>query len=102
MSNTKAIPHSKVDIATATAIAGELLGNKLIYLEAGSGAAKPVSSEMIAEVKRNISIPLIVGGGIRSLAQMNNAFASGADVVVIGTILEENPEMLKNYVRFGT
>jgi len=97
MSNTKAIPHAKIDIATATAIAGEMLGNKLIYLEAGSGAAKPVSLEMIAEVKRNISVPLIVGGGIKTIQQINNTFDAGADIVVIGTILEENPELLKNY-----
>jgi putative glycerol-1-phosphate prenyltransferase len=90
MSYTKPIPYSKTDIAVATAIAGELLGNKLIYLEAGSGAQRPVSFEMINQVKKNISVPLIVGGGLRTKNQIMQAFDAGADVVVIGTALEEN------------
>ena len=74
-------------------MAGELLGMRSIYLEAGSGADRPVPAEMIAAVKKNISIPLIVGGGIRSVEAMKNAYASGADVVVIGNVLEEKPEL---------
>jgi len=93
MSNTKPIPYNKTNIAVATAIAGEMLGNKLIYLEAGSGADKGVSSEMISAVKQNISIPLIVGGGLKSKTQIKKAFDSGADIVVIGTALEKNENL---------
>jgi putative glycerol-1-phosphate prenyltransferase len=73
-----------------TAKAGELMGMKLIYLEAGSGASHPVSSKIISKVKKELSIPLIVGGGIKSIQQMNNAYISGADLVVIGTAFEED------------
>ena len=93
ISNTKPIPSNKTDIAVCTAVAGELLGMRSIYLEAGSGADRPVPGEMIAAVKENISIPLIVGGGIRTVEAMKNAYAQGADVVVIGNILEEQPEL---------
>lgn len=93
MSNTKPIPYNKTNIAVATAIAGEMLGNKLIYLEAGSGADKAVSPEMISAVKQNISIPLIVGGGLKSKTQIKKAFESGADIVVIGTALEKNENL---------
>ena len=93
ISNTKPIPYSKPEIAVCTAVAGELLGMRAIYLEAGSGADSPVPAEMIAAVKKNISIPLIVGGGIRTVEAMKNAYAQGADVVVIGNILEEKPEL---------
>ncbi len=98
MSNTRAIPHKKTSIAVATAIAGELLGNKLIYLEAGSGAKLPVSAEMIQAVKQNISIPLIVGGGLRTPADIQNAIHAGADIIVAGNILEKDPELM---VEFG-
>lgn len=93
ISNTKPIPSNKPDIAVCTAVAGELLGMRSIYLEAGSGADCPVPAEMITAVKENISIPLIVGGGIRTVEALKNAYASGADVVVIGNILEEKPEL---------
>jgi putative glycerol-1-phosphate prenyltransferase len=93
ISNTKPIPSNKADIAVCTAVAGELLGMKSIYLEGGSGADLPVPEEMIRAVKKNISIPLIVGGGIRSVEALKNAYASGADVVVVGNILEEKPEL---------
>lgn len=93
ISNTKPIPSNKSEIAVCTAVAGELLGMQSIYLEAGSGADRPVPAEMIAVVKKNISIPLIVGGGIRTVEALKNAYASGADVVVVGNILEEKPEL---------
>lgn len=93
ISNTKPIPSSKPEIAVCTAVAGELLGMRAIYLEAGSGADRPVSADMIAAVKKNISVPLIVGGGIRTVDAMKNAYAFGADVVVIGNVLEEKPEL---------
>ena len=99
ISNTKPIPSSKPEIAVCTAVAGELLGMRAIYLEAGSGADRPVSGEMISAVKKNISIPLIVGGGIRTVEAMKNAYANGADVVVIGNVLEEKPELYSELCR---
>ena len=90
ISNTNPIPSDKTDIAVATAIAGELLGLKLIYLEAGSGAKYPVPLDMIKKVKQNISIPLIVGGGLKTNNQIKNACESGADIIVVGNALEKN------------
>ena len=94
MTQTVPIPNDKTDIAVATAQAGELLGMKLIYLEAGSGAKNTVSTAMIKEVKRHISIPLIVGGGIRSAEQAEAICNAGADVIVVGNALEETPGLL--------
>ncbi|MBN2612060.1 MAG: geranylgeranylglyceryl/heptaprenylglyceryl phosphate synthase [Bacteroidales bacterium] len=94
ISNTKPIPPDKTDIATATAIAGEMLGNRLIYLEAGSGACKRVPAGMITAVKNNISVPLIVGGGLRTPEDVREAYLSGADMVVVGTAIENNPDLL--------
>jgi putative glycerol-1-phosphate prenyltransferase len=89
------IPNDKNDIAVSTALAGQYLGLQLIYLEAGSGAEKPVSVEMIQAVKKNIDIPLIVGGGIRTESAFRAALQAGADVVVTGNILEKNVELMK-------
>ncbi|HHE40721.1 MAG TPA: geranylgeranylglyceryl/heptaprenylglyceryl phosphate synthase, partial [Candidatus Cloacimonetes bacterium] len=72
ISNTNPVPADKPDIASATAIAGEMLGLKLIYLEAGSGAQHPVKTEMITRVKKNIKVPLVVGGGIRNPEDAKN------------------------------
>jgi phosphoglycerol geranylgeranyltransferase len=85
-------PMSRNDIQNIvdTAKAGELLGMKLIYLEAGSGALEPVSKEIIFSVKQELQIPLIVGGGIRSKQQLLNAYNFGADIVVIGTAFEDD------------
>ncbi len=94
ISNTIPIPSDKIDIAVATAIAGEMLGLKLLYLETGSGAMNPVPEALIAEVKKNISIPLAVGGGIRSREQLEKIFKAGADLVIIGNSLENNPNNL--------
>jgi len=99
MSNTRAIPREKTGIAVATAIAGELLGNKLIYLEAGSGAQQAVPSEMITAVKANISIPLIVGGGLRTKEDIQNALQAGADIIVVGNILETAPESMIEFAK---
>jgi phosphoglycerol geranylgeranyltransferase len=93
-SNTCPIPSVKIDLAVATAVAGEMLGFKLIYLEAGSGALQHVPIDMISEVKKNISIPVVVGGGIRSQSQLENIFNAGADLVVIGNSLENDPDKL--------
>lgn len=95
MSNTEAIPSSKTDIALATAMAGELLGLKMIYLEAGSGAEYPVPGELVRVVKENISIPLIVGGGLRSDSDINTAYESGADIIVLGNGVVNNPSLLE-------
>lgn len=97
MSDTTPIPHDKDDIAMCTAIAGEMLGLKLIYLEAGSGAMMPVSTSMISKVKQMISIPLIVGGGIKTPEMAAEAAKAGADVIVIGTAFEKEPELLKKF-----
>ena len=94
ITQTMPIPHDKIDLAVATAQAGELLGMKLIYLEAGSGAKKTVSAEMIKAVKQNVSVPLIVGGGIRSSEQAEEICKAGADIIVVGNALEETPGLL--------
>jgi putative glycerol-1-phosphate prenyltransferase len=99
ISNTQPIPRDKNDIALATALAGELLGMKTIYLEAGSGANMPVPLEMIQHVKSQISVPLIVGGGIKNNAQLQAAYRAGADLVVIGNVLETEPEKIEEFLK---
>lgn len=88
ISKTTPIAQDNIDLVVNTAIAGMYKGKQLIYLEAGSGAKAVVSSKIISEVKKNITIPLIVGGGIRSQEQLINAYLNGADLVVIGTAFE--------------
>jgi putative glycerol-1-phosphate prenyltransferase len=90
ISKTKPLNRNNIDYVSQTAKAGELIGNKLIYLEAGSGAKKAVPLEMILKVANRITIPLIVGGGIRSKKAIDDAFFAGADMVVIGTAFENN------------
>lgn len=90
VSQTKPLDAKNSDYIVQTAQAGELLGNKMIYLEAGSGALNPIASEIIEKVSKNIQIPLIVGGGISDQATIQKAFDSGADMVVIGTAFENN------------
>ncbi len=94
ISNTLPIPADKPEIVVATALAGEMLGMKMVYLEAGSGAAKSVALGIISEVKRNIEIPILVGGGIRSGEDVSRIFAAGADLVVVGSAVEENPHII--------
>ena len=94
ISQTFPIPYNKPEIAAVTAMAGEMIGMKCMYLDGGSGAEMPVSSAMIQAVRRSVQTPLIVGGGIRHEDQVREAFAAGADLVVVGTAVEENPEML--------
>ncbi len=93
ISNSNPIPADKADIAAYTALAGEYMGMNLVYLDAGSGADQCVSSEMIKKVKEQISLPLIVGGGIDSKAKLESAYAAGADLVVIGNALEKDSEL---------
>lgn len=88
MSNTLPLPADKPDIAAATAMAGEMLGLKAIYLEAGSGAPNHVPIPIIEAVNASVKIPIIVGGGIRTKNELNNIFNAGADMVVIGTAAE--------------
>ena len=89
MSDTRPIPREKPSIAMAHALAAEYLGMRLVYLEAGSGARLPVPSDMIRQVRDYVSIPLIVGGGIRDPQTASDKVDAGADFIVIGTILEE-------------
>lgn len=88
VTGTQPIPRTEIQRIVDTAKAGEFLGMKLIYLEAGSGALHPISEEIILSVKKDLNIPLIVGGGIKSIKQMELAYTSGADLVVIGTAFE--------------
>ena len=97
ISNTKPIPFGKTDLAVATALAGELLGMKLLYLEAGSGAAKAVGIDMISAISKAVDIPVVVGGGIRSVKDAEKAYEAGADMIVVGTALEEYPELVKDF-----
>ena len=95
ISNTTPIPQENIELAVATAVAGMYKGKQVIYLEAGSGAINPVNSKLIARVKENISVPLFVGGGIKTEKQLQKAYQSGADLVIIGTAFEEKYALLK-------
>lgn len=97
MSGTTPIPHDKNDIAVCTAMAGEMLGLKLIYLDAGSGARFPVSAKMIEAVSKSIHIPLIVGGGIRTPEKVSEVCNAGADIVVVGNVLEKDPKLVLEF-----
>jgi len=94
ISNTKPIPANKTDIITATALAGELLGHKLIYLESGSGAAQPAYFDLVNEIKKQVALPLIVGGGLKKPSDLENLCQSEADMVVVGNAIEQNPDIL--------
>jgi putative glycerol-1-phosphate prenyltransferase len=94
ISNTFPIPYLKDEIAMSTAMAGEMLGLKMIYLEAGSGANKCVSESMVAAVAENIDLPLIVGGGISSPEKAKSLCRAGADIIVVGTAAEKDPEII--------
>jgi putative glycerol-1-phosphate prenyltransferase len=97
VSNTKPISRTDIDLAVHTAKAGEYLGAKLIYLEAGSGAQFPVPLEMIQAVSQAIAVPLIVGGGLRTPQEIHAAYSAGADVVVIGTAFEDNLQFFASW-----
>lgn len=90
VSLTSPLNRDNIDYVLQTAQAGEFIGNKLIYLEAGSGAEKAIPLEMIRKIAQNITIPVIVGGGIRTKAAIADAFLAGADLVVIGTAFEND------------
>lgn len=94
MSNTTPIPADKSDIAQCTAMAGEMLGHRLVYLDAGSGARRPIPEKTIRAVSENVDNPLIVGGGIREPEAALHAIRAGADVIVVGTASERDPMVL--------
>ena len=94
MSNTIPIPRNKPDIARSTAMAGEMLGLKLIYLDAGSGAFLTVPAKTIKSVSRSIELPLIVGGGINTIEKAQESYLAGADTIVIGNALEKGSDLL--------
>jgi len=95
ISNASPLPSNKEDIAMCTAMAGEMLGMKLIYLDAGSGAQRPVSETMIQKVSSCIQVPLIVGGGITDPEKAYRNCKAGADVIVVGNAIEKNPSLIK-------
>lgn len=97
ISNTLPIPSHKPEIAACTAMAGEMLGLKLIYLDGGSGAGHAVPAALINAVSRAVDIPVIVGGGIRSGEQLQASFEAGADIAVIGNAVEENPALISKF-----
>jgi len=99
ISNTRPIPRDKKEIALSTAVAGELLGMRLIYLEAGSGAEVAVPTEMIKYVSEGLSLPLLVGGGIKTTEQFTDAFDAGADIVVVGNAFESEPSRISEFVQ---
>lgn len=99
VTNTKPVPRGDIHTIVDTAKAGELLGMKLIYLEAGSGAVLPINSEIISLVKQELQIPLVVGGGIRNLNQLKTAYNSGTDLVVIGTAFEDDESFFDDLKR---
>ncbi len=94
ISQTEAIPSDKPEIVVATAMAGEMLGLSMIYLEAGSGASTHIPVQVIKSVRESISVPLAVGGGIRNKKEVEEIFNAGADLIVLGNGCEKNPELL--------
>jgi len=94
ISNTTPIPDDKCEVAACTAMAGEMLGLKLIYLDGGSGAEKEINQQMIRMVRKVVEVPLIVGGGINTPEKAQRALEAGADMIVIGNALEKDPELL--------
>ena len=99
ISDTRPIPRDKKEIALSTAVAGELLGMRMVYLEAGSGANVAVPPEMIQYVSAGLSLPLVVGGGIKSTENLKAAFDAGADLVVVGNIIESDPKLISDFVK---
>ena len=93
-SGTTPLAQDKIDVIVNTALAGQYLGMKLIYLEAGSGAIIPVNSTIIKETREALDLPLIVGGGLRSAAAVSSALSAGADLIVVGNILEKEPTLI--------
>ena len=97
VSQTLPIPRERTELAVSTAIAGQLLGMRMIYLEAGSGAKDSVPTEMVREIKKNMDIPLFVGGGLRTEEQIKNVMDAGADIIVIGNAFEKDPDLIYDF-----
>ena len=95
ISNATPIPADKDDIAVCTAMAGEMLGMKLIYMDAGSGAKRSISEEMISRVAKIISVPLIIGGGIKEPEKAYLNCKAGADLIVVGNAIEKDSSLIK-------
>ena len=95
MSNTIPIPADKADIAACTAMAGEMLGLRLIYLDAGSGAMNPISAKMIEQVRKNTVSPIITGGGIKTPEKAIENCKAGADIIVVGNAIEKSGSLIK-------
>lgn len=99
LTGAEPLPQTDIEAIVRMAQAAELLGKRLIYLEAGSGAERPVQQEVIRAVRSAVRVPVIVGGGIRSVSRMNDAFRAGADIVVIGNYFEEHPEAIPEFTQ---
>ncbi len=97
MSGTRPIPMNRTDIAVAHALAGQYLGMKLIYLEAGSGAKEPVSESLVRQVHEAVDVPLIVGGGIRTPEMAAERVKAGASIIVTGTVIEEDSTLTADF-----
>lgn len=97
MSSSMPIPSDKPEIAMATAMAGEMMGQKLMYLDGGSGAKYPVPRKIISAVKENVSCPVVVGGGLKTEKDIRNACLAGADIVVTGNIIEKDPSLISSF-----
>ena len=95
MSNSIPIPSDKADIAMCTAMAGEMLGLKIIYMDAGSGADRIIPEAMITKVRKSIALPLIIGGGIKTTEQAIVCYNAGADIIVVGNAIEENNTLIE-------
>ncbi|MFN3757027.1 MAG: geranylgeranylglyceryl/heptaprenylglyceryl phosphate synthase [Flavobacterium sp.] len=96
VTKTSPLPQHQSEKAANLALAAEYLGIKLIYLEAGSGAKTPISSDFVKKVREKTSLPILVGGGIKKLQQIKSAYDAGADMIVIGTAFENNPLFLES------
>jgi len=99
MSGTTPLPYDKPAIAACTAMAGEQLGLRLIFLDGGSGALNPITPAMISAVRAAVDVPLLVGGGINTIEKAHTAFAAGADVLVVGNQIEREPAFLAAMVQ---
>lgn len=94
ISNTLPIPHNKPEVAACTAMAGEMLGLQLIYADAGSGAQKPISNTMVQMLRKSLQVPLIIGGGIQTAHKAIEILKAGADMIVMGNAIEQNPYLI--------
>lgn len=95
MSNTTPIPHEKNEVAACTAMAGEMLGLKCIFMDGGSGALNPISEKMIATVRKSVDTPLIIGGGINSGKKAAANCEAGADIIVVGNAIEKDENLIE-------